>query len=557
MSNEENYEWTDNPTEAGVAECDPDVLNDCLMYLRYNAATGNGIPPMPIKNKEIVKNGNTNTLTWEDPDDSIIDGVELATWGGTLIVRKAGSYPEDHLDGEVVCDNKVRNQYAITGFEDTITPAEDEDEEPIEYYYRAFPYTVNNVYNMAAANMFGAWLYGYCELDNESVPGNRYEYLEENKNYDPCYMNFTSDLFNWGSWENNPLVSWNNVKPCMLYNGTGGQNGQVAYYLDPNDFSKIYNSEVASDIANTNFAGNAMVQIRRVFTKVITKNDEKGRRTYVYFSNVKLDDNFECYWCKKSDGTYNEFGYAPIYNGSLVNNILRSLSGQTVISSKTAQNEIDYARANGDGWDTELFSMNQYLIRLFKLLFKNANSQAVLGQGKSNGGSNVGACLQTGTMNTKGMMYGSSSNAVGVKFMYIENFYASQWRRYRGHIVINGVHYVKMTKSTVDGSTATDYNTTGEGYIKLEDVPAASGTSGGYISQSVENKYGRFGTVISGSSTTYLCDGTWFNNGITAYPCRGGASDNGALCGVSCFNSGNAASHAAWDIGAALSYTPL
>lgn len=550
MSDEE-YTWTDNPTEVGVADCDPDILNDCLMFLRYNAATGNGIPPMAIKNKDIIKSGTTYTLTWQDPDDSIIDGVELATWGGTVIVRKVGEYPADQNDGTVVCTNLVRNQYAINGYEDTV---EDED---AEYYYRAFPYTVNNVYNMSTANYFGAWVCGYMELDNESVPGQRYEYLEENRNYNPCYMNFTSDLFNWGSWENHPLVNWNNVKPCMVYNSSSGHNGEVAYYLDPNDHTKVYGTETTSDIANTSFAGNAMVQFRKVFTKVITQNDEKGRRTYVYFSNVKLDSGFECYWCKRSDGTYNEYGYAPMYNGSSVNNILRSISGQTVINAQTAETEINRARANGDGWDTETMAMNQYLIRLFKLLFKNANSQAVLGQGKSDGGSSVSACLTTGTMNTRGMMWGSTSTSVGVKFMYMENFWGSQWRRYRGHVVKNGVHYVKMTKSTIDGSSANDYNLDGTGYIPLNDISAASGTSGGYISQSQENEYGRFGTVISGSATTYLCDGTWFNNSGTMYPFRGGASDNGALCGVSCFASDFAASRAVWSLGAALSYTPL
>lgn len=550
MSDEE-YTWTDNPTEVGVADCDPDILNDCLMFLRYNAATGNGIPPMAIKNKDIIKSGTTYTLTWQDPDDSIIDGVELATWGGTVIVRKVGEYPADQNDGTVVCTNLVRNQYAINGYEDTV---EDED---AEYYYRAFPYTVNNVYNMSTANYFGAWVCGYMELDNESVPGQRYEYLEENRNYKPCYMNFTSDLFNWGSWENHPLVNWNNVKPCMVYNSSSGHNGEVAYYLDPNDHTKVYGTETTSDIANTSFAGNAMVQFRKVFTKVVTQNDEKGRRTYVYFSNVKLDSGFECYWCKRSDGTYNEYGYAPMYNGSSVNNILRSISGQTVINTQTAETEINRARANGDGWDTETMAMNQYLIRLFKLLFKNANSQAVLGQGKSDGGSSVSACLTTGTMNTRGMMWGSTSTSVGVKFMYMENFWGSQWRRYRGHVVKNGVHYVKMTKSTIDGSSANDYNLDGTGYLPLNDIPAASGTSGGYASQSQENEYGRFNTVMSGSATTYLCDGGWFNNSGTMYPYRGGNSDDGALCGVSCFASNNAASNASWNFGAALSYTPL
>ncbi len=31
-----NYEWIDNPTVAGVSAYNPDVLNDCLMHLKYD-----------------------------------------------------------------------------------------------------------------------------------------------------------------------------------------------------------------------------------------------------------------------------------------------------------------------------------------------------------------------------------------------------------------------------------------------------------------------------------------------------------------------------------------
>lgn len=34
-----NYGWTDNPTVAGISSYDPDVLNDCLMHLKYNNGT--------------------------------------------------------------------------------------------------------------------------------------------------------------------------------------------------------------------------------------------------------------------------------------------------------------------------------------------------------------------------------------------------------------------------------------------------------------------------------------------------------------------------------------
>lgn len=33
------YEWTDNPTVSGVSVYDPDVLNDCLMHLKYDVST--------------------------------------------------------------------------------------------------------------------------------------------------------------------------------------------------------------------------------------------------------------------------------------------------------------------------------------------------------------------------------------------------------------------------------------------------------------------------------------------------------------------------------------
>ena len=37
-----DYLWTDNPAVSGVALCDTDVLNDCLMHLKYN--NSNGLP---------------------------------------------------------------------------------------------------------------------------------------------------------------------------------------------------------------------------------------------------------------------------------------------------------------------------------------------------------------------------------------------------------------------------------------------------------------------------------------------------------------------------------
>ena len=530
------------------------MQNDRLFYTDSNGVTHEfrndygGIAPMAVKHKDIQKVENGFCLTWTDPDDSTYQENVYCTWQKTVIVRKEGSYPESPYDGTVVIENSIRNQYAKEGYIDICDNTKN-------YKYRAFPCSINKVYSYDNKNKFGVWVYAYTELDTESNPAKRITYLEDNEHFNPNYMDFTNDIFRYEDWENSPFYSWEYIRPCMLYTDAAGEDlkGTVMEYLDPNDHSKTIDGS-PSHVADQSCNAMAMVEKRKIFTKVVVN----GNSRTVYFSNEKLDDDYECYQCLREDGTYNEFYYTPMFDGALINNKLVSLAGNlTPISSKTAQDEINYARAHGNGWDTEQHPDIEFEKRAFKLLFKNTDSQSVLGQGKSNGGSSVNDCLKSGTMLTKGQNWGSSSNAQGVKFRYRENFYGSQWQRFRGMVTVNGVTKVKMTRHTGDGSTATDYNLTGEGYITLNDVPATSGTSGGYVSKTVSNKYGEFSTVVSGSSSTYLCDGRWYNNSGTMYPYRGGDSDNGLLCGAFSLVSYVAASYAYWSVGAALSYKPL
>lgn len=87
-------------------------------------------------------------VKWKDPKDIIADGVTLAEWGGTLLVRKAGSVPKSRRDGAVVLDSKVRNQYSDTYFCDSgLANGE-------TYYYKFFPYTTLGAYTENANNEF-------------------------------------------------------------------------------------------------------------------------------------------------------------------------------------------------------------------------------------------------------------------------------------------------------------------------------------------------------------------------------------------------------------------
>ena len=103
-------------------------------------ANGNPNYLVDVYGPTIITELREATITWSDPVDSVIDQQEVATWGGTKVVRKIGSAPTNEFDGELIVNNTVRDQYATDGFVD------DTLEYGNTYYYRFFPYsTINTV----------------------------------------------------------------------------------------------------------------------------------------------------------------------------------------------------------------------------------------------------------------------------------------------------------------------------------------------------------------------------------------------------------------------------
>lgn len=526
------------------------MQNDRLFYTDSNGVTHEfrndygGIAPMAVKHKDIQKVENGFCLTWTDPDDSTYQENIYCTWQKTVIVRKEGSYPESPYDGTVIVESTTRNQYAKEGYTDICDNTKN-------YKYRAFPCSINKVYSYDDKNKFGQWIYSFTRIMNESVPSEKIVYRGTNEHYKPAYMDFSSDTFKYEDWANAPFLLKDRLAPCVL-----GFNGEVEYFLNPNNYKQKEDGTV-SDVTNTALDINCFMRIKLLYRR---KKGNADGNTEVDISNEKVNDDYKPYGgFVKPDGTLREYIYLPIYRGSLVNGKCRSMSGNlTPMSGQTAQNERNYCQANGTGHDMITHADRELIEDLFNLMFKNTDSQSVLGQGKSNGGSDVGACLKSGTMDEKGLFYGSTSTAVGVKLFGMENRYASQWERVLGEVLVNGVRKVKLCQGTSDGSTVSDFNFTGEGYITLSELPTISGTSGGYISkeQTVDD-IGTFPIVISGSSTTNECDGMWYNNSGTMVAIRGGSSDAGALCGVFCSALADPASDASWNIGSSVSYKPL
>lgn len=54
-NNNDEYTWTDNPTVSGVSPCNTDVLNECLMHLKYNnEGSGTGLSIFDVVEKDHI-----------------------------------------------------------------------------------------------------------------------------------------------------------------------------------------------------------------------------------------------------------------------------------------------------------------------------------------------------------------------------------------------------------------------------------------------------------------------------------------------------------------------
>ena len=492
----------------------------------------------------------TNTarikLTGQLPTDTVIDGQTLCTIAGVIIRKSTSDYPEDEFSGTAVADVKpnfaLENPYNFSIHDADVTIG-------ITYFYAAFPYTKQGVYNRNRANRAKAkaatytYLFGYDLVVGTNNANTRVTYPSnvDNVNYTAAKMNYSSGKFDYGSWPSTVGEKFM-PKPCML-----SYDGVVKEYLNQDDYTKKTDG-TASSVANTAFLGNAMMEWGKIYTK-----REFVDGVYKFrCSDIPLGDDWDC-WCNydKNNNEIDHF-YTPIYFGSSSNSRLRSISGQGNYVNNTATTELSLARANGDGWCTEVLVDRLLIQDLLVLMAKSTDTQTAYGTGR--GASGNTSAIGQGTMNSNGLFWGSTNQTSGVKVFGMENWWGNLWRRTAGWINANGTQKVKLTQGTHDGSTATDYNLDGAGYLTLAGATPA-GTSGGYISYMKSDlPYGRIPVTASGSSSTYETDGLWFNNGQVDYALVGGRWYDALLCGAYCAHVSAAASKTSSDIGVALSY---
>ena len=586
-------------------------------------------------------------ISWTDPEDITVNGGIMASWKGTLVVRKEGSAPTSASDGTVVVNSTVRNQYAKYPYVDKGLV------NGTTYYYGIFPYTEAMIYNYSAIQSFtpsaitivtpvinsikgedmscvinftsetaeadvkfvfkigsaptsdtdgtvfspfytspaviaelindttyyvAAYAYtskslseasnviqvmprAYVQFafhysENDSSPAS-VEYPEgyDNSNYtDPFYVDLSTGAPHYGDWDKTlDKHKWMFPKMCMLkYDGTRD------YYLYEDDVTKKEDGVTASDVASSSYGGNAMVEWgqdgRKIYWKIVPDSDGKGF-TFVVAS-AKADDDMDAWNHYNCKGGLAEHFYTPMYFGSSDGTRLRSISGGLNYVNNTRTQELKLAKANNQTsdeiWNTEVYSDWLLVAMLCILISKSTNSQIKFGYGRCK--SDNSSAIGQGTMNTKGLFYGRSDQTSGVKVFGMENPWGNLWRAIAGLINNNGKVKIKLTYGTQDGSTVEGYNETGSGYIEHGTM---SGTSGGYTSHMNITDRGITPETISGSDSTYYCDGAWFSNSQVDYARVGGGWGDALRVGCLCVGLYYAVSYAHTGFGAALSCKPL
>lgn len=488
-------------------------------------------------------------LMFEEPADTVIDGQVACVVEKVVIRRKLGEDPANENDGTLVATITRPNfgMYKDDWYVDNaFSPNMGE-----EWHYKAFPVATTGFVNMEPDNSTGGilakdyYLFEFQIDQSESDPDSMVSYASDNAKFKKAFMDYAIDKFNYGSWQDAFFMP----RPCML-----NTDGTVAYYLDPND-ETLKEDGTPSDVANPDFDGNAMVEWPKIYWK---KSGDSGYA----IANKQVDDGFKCWSNIDANGDEIEHFYTPMYDGSLINGRLRSLSGQTPMSGKTIQQEFDYAHANNPSgvhiYETHVFCDVQLFRILCLLISKTTNSQKAFGTGNNNSyvdTSNTGV-KKTGTTNGKSMFLGNQDDVSCVKVFGMENPWGNIWKSCAGWINDKGTQKVKMTYGKSDGSTVDGYNTTGTGYVTIAEA-TPSGTSGGYISTCKFDEHGLIPKQASGSATTKYCDGLWLNNSQVNYAFVGGDTSHEHLLGALCSALFYEASDARWRLGAALSCKPL
>lgn len=494
--------------------------DEVLSTVIIEGGGGGGIAPNNVAALKMKVENEKLTITWSDPEDTVVEGQILCTWKGTKLVQKVGSFPENPKDGTLILDNQTRDNYKTNGFEiNNLVNGQ-------TYYFALFPYSDTGAVNTNEANRISGTpqpfrtMTAVIDLSN-SNPNTCITYEDDAVGMEACSSDW-DDFF--GHY------------PVLL------KNGVEVGKLQRNNFDKFEDGSTA-DISSGN-AGDAMIAFPRRGLK-ITTNDSK-----IYISMTDDPDNADFEYNAHTRGTTRkEKFYLGVYKGYTASNKLRSLKGKTITASQTIATFRTQAQANGSGYEQSGFYQLTFRQCMFILKYKSLDSQNAVGRGFVDDNSDK---IATGSTETWGMdseIIRSTNPSYltdgkhHIKLFGIEDFWGNiyEW--------IDGL----VSDSSRNVLTANDnFNDSGSGYTNNGNGGVSSNI-GNYMSKPRgSTKAGFVAKEVSGSESTYFCDYATLSASCVAK--FGGSWGNAAIAGAFQLDGSSSASNSGAYIAARLMY---
>lgn len=460
------------------------------------------------------------------PNDTVINDQTLCTVAGAVIRRRTDRYPENEFDGDLIADisiNSVVNDKNVV-YDQT-------------YYYAAFPYTKQGVYNRNSANRaiftpVEYYYFGYDLDTTNSDPDACVTYPEEvqNTSFVSAYMDFEAGTFNYGSWPSKGGQFFMPRPVALMCDAEGNVTIPDDGYLNEDDYTEDVYSTGNIDKYLSGGIDTSAVEVCPTFfnimmqwPKIYTYREEVDGIYKFRCSDKKLGEDWDCYCNYNGNGEEIDNFYTPVYMGTTTKywdyessyaTILQSISGTTPDGDNTASEHITYATNNNmgiqSGWNIETFA-DRFLIQdLLVMMAKSTDTQTKYGMGYT--ATTNTAPIANGTMNDKGLFWGTNDGLSGVKVFGMEHWWGNLARATSGIVLSNyskfygpsniwSVYYPTNSTSNftvlcnlADGSWNTSYSNWDRYLKSLRTMP-----------------YGRIpihpgSSSSEGSATTYLTD---------------------------------------------------
>lgn len=441
-------------------------------------------------------------LKFLEPKDSVdSEGAILCAVTGVMIRMGETGFPTSPTEGTLVVNNTNLGAYENTNF--VVTGLTQNK----TYYFSAFPYSANGVYNQS------------------SNPANR-------------ASEHPSGVKVYGIKRDVTLSSpvWTRTNSASGLSATAS----VGTTAGSSDFDSCYPwSDIARETLSTN---DVMVRIPKFYYRRYLE----GNIEYIQIADGPKV-GFSVHPAFNHAGVESDHIYVGAYKTS--SNKL-SKSGASPQANQTRKTMRTNAKSKGAGWGIIDISTVSAIQMLYLVEFANNDSQSVIGKGYTNS-SNSGA-ITTGKCNSVPNLTGRPSGTDGatdVVYRGIEGFWGNVYEWVDGINCQGYSYYVCNNPSKYADDTTSNY-----------ELLSFTAPSGNYISRMGldDNNSGiMMPSQASGSSSTYYCDCHYSGSSSSWYVCcRGGRWSSGLDAGLFYSECSSSSSVAGSSIGSRLLYIP-